>query len=401
MHTDEPFSTPIPEDPEIKQLLSEIAFNDALAKLVAEAKSAEVNLQRLEVPGLGPPPALDMHRRYYQRECEKAQLRIEIFRLPREIEQLKRGYERASTPGARRHHERRCTMLEASRAVGRSSETGLPEAPELQAKKNLDSARALLEFKERRLQEITIHDDEWNALINATPAPRRLVTQAPPPPHELRGGGWVRSKPKPTELPTSFPPGFPTSLVLNARVILADVVREFPDRSKLETLCKVLVSRYTDLLCTGVCSGVIKAHEAPDELNTIVHYVLVVNCERDTERFEIRRAVVNSDEWHAMLKRLLECEADVQAADAKPTDPAKSNPTRERIDGFVQKMREHGHPISRKDIWQAARYEDATEFERFQREDPRATAGSRRQFDRILNMSPEEFIQNLNKLHSK
>jgi hypothetical protein len=101
-----------------------------------------------------------------------------------------------------------------------------------------------------------------------------------------------------------------------------------------------------------------------------------------------------------MLKRLLECES--QQPDAQETEPAKTmSPTRQRIETFLETMRQHGHRISRKDIWQLAGYEDATEFERFQREDPRATAGSRQQFDRVLTLRPEEFVQKLRKLHSK
>src|SRR3954462_7621690 len=122
-------SKQIPEDPNLKQLLSEVVFDDALAKLGADAESAQRNLRRLDSPGLGPRQAVEVHKRYHQRECEKAQLRIEIFKLPREIEELRRGWELVSSPGARRHHEKRCIMLEASRAVGRSAETSLPKAP--------------------------------------------------------------------------------------------------------------------------------------------------------------------------------------------------------------------------------------------------------------------------------
>src|SRR6476659_6513052 len=104
-----------PEDPELKQLLSDVALNDALAKLVADAESAQINLRRLDSSGLGPRQAVEVHKRYQQRECEKAQLRIEIFKLPREIEELRRHWEVASSPGSRRHHQKRCMTLEASR----------------------------------------------------------------------------------------------------------------------------------------------------------------------------------------------------------------------------------------------------------------------------------------------
>src|SRR5205823_14110532 len=74
------------------------------------------------------------------------------------------------------------------------------------------------------------------------------------------------------------------------------------------------------LLCTAVRSGILKAHAAPEELSTIVHYVLVSNCEGQNERFEIQRKVINSDQWHAMLKRLLECEDEFEAKKYQPAD---------------------------------------------------------------------------------
>jgi len=235
-----------------------------------------------------------------------------------------------------------------------------------------------------------------------SPNPAPVVSKAPPPPYALGGTGFISAKPIPVELPTSFPLSFPPSLALKARVILADVVRAFPDRSKLEQLCHELVSRYTGLLCTAVRSGILQAHAAPDELSAIVHQLLVANCERDNDRFEIKRKVINSDEWHAMLKRLLECEEELGARNDKPADSAKSaNATRQKIDAFIEKMRESGHKITRTDIWRVAGYDDPTEFERFQREDQRATPGSRTRFDRVLNLSPEDFIQRLEKLDRK
>jgi hypothetical protein len=203
----DPTISQTPPDPEVKRLLSDVAFNDALAKLEAEAKSAQVNLQRLDTPGFDPGQALEIHKHYHQRECKKAQLRIEIFKLPREIEQMKRGYELACTPGVRRQHKERCMRVEMNRAVGRSPETGLPEAPEVEAKRNLDSAMATLESKERHLREITIHDEEWKTLINATPAPRQLVTQAPPQSPQVIRRSWTPRKSKPAEIPTDYPPG--------------------------------------------------------------------------------------------------------------------------------------------------------------------------------------------------
>ena len=229
-----------------------------------------------------------------------------------------------------------------------------------------------------------------------------VVSKAPPPPREVGGIGCTPPARKAVEVPTSFPAEFPSALALKARLTIAEVVRQYPDRSKLEQSCKELVARLTELFCVGVRSGVIEPHAAPDALNTIVHQLLVANCHDGAKRVEIETKVVNSDEWHTMLKRLLDCELEPEPPSEKDSNSTKiPSSTRERVGSFIKKMRQHGYEITRKDIWQVAGYDDATEFERFQREDPRTTSGSRTKFDRILNLTPEEFIQRLSKLASK
>lgn len=206
--------------------------------------------------------------------------------------------------------------------------------------------------------------------VDETAHPTRLVTKAPPPLSVLRGAGWSPAIPKWLELPTSFPPSFPASLALKARVILADLVREFPERSKIEQFCNELVSGYAGLLCTAVRSGILKAHAAPDELSAIVRYVLVSNCEGENERFEIERKVINSNQWHAVLKRLLECEEELEAKKDKPAQSeadALDCGTAPSIHGITDSAREEqsfgqpqiadGHPLSLRECVACGHYE--------------------------------------------
>jgi hypothetical protein len=231
----------------------------------------------------------------------------------------------------------------------------------------------------------------------------QVRTEAPPSrPEQCASAGIVPSEPKRVELPGIFPPVFPRSLVLKARVIIADTVKECPERSKMDTLCKVLVSRCTDLLCMAVRAAILEAHAAPDQLYTILDWLLVPNCENNEERFKIERAVTNSDEWHAMLRKLLECDEELARSDAKgkiSTQNGMSN--RDRVQAFIENMQSHGHHVTKTDIWRVAGYRDATEFQRFQRDDERTTPGSEGKFDRILKLTPQEFIQRLQKLGSK
>ena len=144
-------------DPELSQLLSELAFNESLAKLVGDEKAAQENLRKLDAPGLGPGKSIEIYRRYYQRECEKSRLRVEVFNLPRQIEDCKHNLRSATSAGAH-------SQYETSKFV---------------REKQLSFAIESLKSKKTRLQEITSHDAEWNDLIKVTPPPRRVVTRAP------------------------------------------------------------------------------------------------------------------------------------------------------------------------------------------------------------------------------
>ena len=72
---------------------------------------------------------------------------------------------------------------------------------------------------------------------------------------------------------------------------------------------------------------------------------------------------------------------------------------RARVDAFILMMLDHGHKITRKDIWIVAGYTNRTEFQRFQSGD-RCTKTAKLNFDRVLRMTPEDFVSALRKKSS-
>jgi hypothetical protein len=183
------------------------------------------------------------------------------------------------------------------------------------------------------------------------PVRAQIVSRAPEPPHQLSGtGGWALPKPKAIMLPTDLPPGFPSALALRARIILADVVKEFSDCSKLEQFCKELVTRFTDLLCIGVRSGILKPYAALDELDEILNSILVTNCNRDTDRSAMEQQVMNSEAWHSMLSALSEFESNPEP-EKLDNSSTETSLVRQRIDRFIETVTEHGRSITRRDIW--------------------------------------------------
>jgi hypothetical protein len=96
--------------------------------------------------------------------------------------------------------------------------------------------------------------------------------------------------------------------------------------------------------------------------------------------------------------------------DEADIEPVSSGPATERrrdIDRFIKEVNrfiaereeagteagQEARKINRTDIWTVAGYTNATEFERFQRADPRSGRRSIQKFKRTLSMSPEKFLE--------
>jgi hypothetical protein len=120
-------------------------------------------------------------------------------------------------------------------------------------------------------------------------------------------------------------------------------------------------------------------------------------------RSEIERKFRESQEWHDYEDELLavaEKIAKRSTRKAKRSDDL-STTRRAMIESFIAKMAEQGHKISKKDIWTVANYEEATEFERFQRGSSRTTQAAVLNFTRVLSMKSEDFIKALQKHRSR
>jgi hypothetical protein len=99
------------------------------------------------------------------------------------------------------------------------------------------------------------------------------------------------------------------------------------------------------------------------------------------------------------------CQEPALPSEAQPSSPdadvghAGGENRRGKVDQFILKVKlaKLGRKIIRKDIWTMAGYGDRTEFERYQRYDKRTTQAAVTNFDRVLKMTPEGFMQALRK----
>jgi len=72
------------------------------------------------------------------------------------------------------------------------------------------------------------------------------------------------------------------------------------------------------------------------------------------------------------------------------------------VDAYISKvMVETGEKISRRDICFVAGYRNPTEFQRWQRSDPRTTPTAVANFKRVLEMEPKDFLRNLEKIKAR
>lgn len=116
-------------------------------------------------------------------------------------------------------------------------------------------------------------------------------------------------------------------------------------------------------------------------------------------RSEVERAFRNTDEWHEYEDKLLSVAEKIakRSARGSKTEATPANKTkRSEIDAFIAKLADHGHKITRKNIWTVAGYRNRTEFERFQRGHS-TNQNAISIFNRVLKMTPDQFLQVLEK----
>ena len=132
-----------------------------------------------------------------------------------------------------------------------------------------------------------------------------------------------------------------------------------------------------------------------------------VELKREQDRLmaeadRLRKEVVNYYEIEAreIEHRLASAPEETRPAEATDSEAETldSDERRELINSFISKVeRDTGRKINRTDVWTVAGYKDATEFERFQRNDTRTTDAATLAFRRVLDMEPREFIDLLDK----
>ena len=237
---------------------------------------------------------------------------------------------------------------------------------------------------ERMIERKKVLEAERERLLGTSPANNaRPVTQAPLPITPLRGS-WISPGPERTQTPSDLPPYYPNDLIPETRVIIAEAVREFADQTRTLELCKHVISSLTPLFRKAVESGTLQAETALSNsgMGGLLHCLLVHNCDNENERFRLQQEVMASDEWLMLAREIEEVSAELKVS----TVERKSGNHRTMVKAYIEEVRvKKSKRITRKDIWTAAGYQTRTEFERWERQDPKnPNQAANKIFTRIL-----------------
>lgn len=125
----------------------------------------------------------------------------------------------------------------------------------------------------------------------------RHVSNAPPPPTEVRGSGWRPPSPKATHPLVDFPMNYPTHLMPQTTVIIGQAVKKFPVQPQTLDLLKYVTSELTPHFCAAVQNKTLRADLALSRMGDLVHSLSVYNCDDQSATFRLEQEVRKSDEW--------------------------------------------------------------------------------------------------------
>lgn len=233
-------------------------------------------------------------------------------------------------------------------------------------------------------------------------------------PTEFSGGttGLSHSA-TPTRVLAEAPTGFPIELWPQANLIIFDSTREFRDQTQALPFCKSIIAKITPLLCSAVENGNLKVNDVDRMVGKLIHDLAVYNSNYDRDGWKLETEVMNSDEMHNLVRKLAELTPRAFGPHAPRTlkperkenlplvqplnsplaaQPALSDVSDRRslVNKYIEEVgRVTGKRITRKDIWSKAGYRSRTEFERWERRDPKnPNKSANRAFQRILNEKP-------------
>jgi DNA-binding Xre family transcriptional regulator len=220
----------------------------------------------------------------------------------------------------------------------------------------------------------------------------RHISNAPEPITPVRGTGGSRPySPEPTQTPPYFPSYYPNDLKPQTHLIIAKAVRAFPDRTDTLELCRRVISGLTRHFRAAVQDKTLRADLVFPNIEQLIHYLLVVNCENDDKRFRLKQEVRKSDEWLKLTREV----AKAQGGSSKSKHSTPKSRLKATVDSPIAARRMEAF-LASKGIGQTDFASSVGTTDRTLRAF-RKTGGVRRNiFDEIaknMNMTKEELLK--------
>lgn len=111
-------------------------------------------------------------------------------------------------------------------------------------------------------------------------------------------------RPKPTQMPLDWPPYYPNHLIPQTAKVVAEAVKKFPEQTQITELCESVVSTLTPHFCAAVQGKTLRADLALYRMSNLLDCLLAYNCDDPSERYRLKKKVVNSDEWKKLVDEI-------------------------------------------------------------------------------------------------
>jgi ribosome-binding protein aMBF1 (putative translation factor) len=148
-------------------------------------------------------------------------------------------------------------------------------------------------------------------------------------------------------MPLSWPLNYPSGLVLPSTVVIGKACAKFPVQTETLPFCKFIVSRLTPHFGAEVREGRMRAELALFLIDELLHYLLVYNCDSDSERYRLEKDIKNSPDWLRLVRKVL---APAKSArlpvrrNEQPTTRQRVNVSLARAEGPPQLKRVRAAP---------------------------------------------------------
>ena len=105
-------------------------------------------------------------------------------------------------------------------------------------------------------------------------------------------------------MPLDWPAYYPNDLIPQTEKVVAEAVKKFREQTQITELCEWVVSTLTPDFCAAVEGKTLRADLASYRMDNLLDCLLRYNCDDLETRYQLKKKVVNSDEWKTLVDEI-------------------------------------------------------------------------------------------------